>query len=178
MTRRHRAPKPDAVMRVVAKWLEEKGPGYIFTMAELRRYVFDATGVDFIQLDRRLRDLRRYRWVINSNRDDKTLKPNQYQLVKIGDDVNHPACRPQVEGVPKDLRYTLFERDGQQCRHCGIKQGEEYPEYPGRFARMTVAHKLPVSRGGTYSLENCEIQCDVCNEMVQDKYYPGTGKAA
>jgi hypothetical protein len=178
MTRRRRRSRPDTVLKVIARWLEEKDVGYVYTLRELRRYVTDKTGVDFIQLDRRHRQLRSYRWVINSNKHDKSLKPNQYQLIKIGDDVNHPECAPQPQGVPKQLRYDLFARDGRQCRHCGIKEGEEYPEYPGRFARMTVAHKLPVSRGGSHSMENCEIQCDVCNEMTQDKYYRRGDEAA
>jgi hypothetical protein len=170
--------KPDAVMRVIARKIEEWGVGRVFTIAELRRFVFDATGVDFIQLDRRLRDLRSYRWVIDSYRNDKSLKPNEYKIIKIGDDVNHPACAPQARGCPPALRRKLFARDGQQCRNCGIKQGEEYPEYLGRYARMTVARGLPGSRGGPYTLANARIECDACNEMVRDTYYEGPGKAA
>ena len=167
--------KPDAVLRIVARYLMERGPGYVYTTAELRRHVLAVTGKDFVQLDRRVRDLRDYRWVIHGNREDRTLKPAQHRLVRVGDDVTHPACERRARGCPPPVRRQVYMRDGRQCKVCGIRDGEEYLDWPGRFARMTIGRKLPGSRGGLYTVSNCQVECMMCNEAVRDKYYPETG---
>lgn len=164
--------EPDAVIRIVAKWLERvvwNRADRIFTIAELRRFVLDATGVDFIQLDRRVRDLRDYAWILDTYREDPSLKPAQRRLVKIGWDVTDPACR-RKEKCSALVKRGVYERDGKVCQICGIENGETYPDQPDRVARMTVGRILPGSKGGMYTVKNCQVQCARCNEDVRDKY--------
>lgn len=160
-----------AVIKLVARYLMDLGPGGVFTTAELERHVFEQTGKKRVEVDRRVRDLRAYRWLIDSNREDRSLRPDQRRVVHIGDDVTHPACRPQARGCPALLRRAIYERDGRVCQNCGIQEREEYPEWPGRFARLTIGRGLPGSRGGPYSMANCRVECDACNEIVRDTYY-------
>jgi 5-methylcytosine-specific restriction endonuclease McrA len=174
--------EPDAVIRIVAKWLEAvvwHRPGRVFTIAEIRRIVLDSTGVDFIQLDRRIRDLRDYAWVLDTYREDPSLKPAQRRLVKIGWDVTDPACRRQ-EKCSAPVKREVYERDGKACQICGVQNGEAYPDQPDRIARMTVGRILPGAKGGRYTIENCQVQCARCNEDVRDRYdrHRGQGKAA
>jgi hypothetical protein len=160
-----------SVIKIVARYLMDQGPGGVFTIAELERYVSEQTGKKRVEVDRRVRDLRAYRWTIDSYREDRSLKPDQHRVVRIGDDVTHPACRPAAQGCPASLRRGLFMRDGKRCKICGIGAGEEYPDQPGRRARLTIGRILPGSRGGVYSWDNCQVECDRCNEHNRDTYW-------
>jgi 5-methylcytosine-specific restriction endonuclease McrA len=49
---------------------------------------------------------------------------------------------------------TLVRRDGSACFSCGR---DLLPR------EMTIDHKIPLSRGGSDSIENMEIACEPCN---------------
>ena len=50
------------------------------------------------------------------------------------------------------LRQAVFERDGWVCVYCGKRTGT-----------MTCDHVLPVSRGGSSTLDNLVTACLACN---------------
>lgn len=51
----------------------------------------------------------------------------------------------------EDLRWRIFERDGYQCQICGSKRA------------LTIAHIVPVSRGGTNAEDNLRTLCRSCS---------------
>lgn len=165
---------------LLARWLVGTvGINGIFTIADAELMVMAQTGVKRVEVDRRLRELREVGYVIANYRTDPSLLPDQHRLVKAGDEIWHKLYRwPQGRtGCPPRVRRAVFVRDGRQCVICGIRDHEEYPDAPGRYARLTIGRILPGSRGGQYTMENCQAECDCCNEAVQDRYDYG-GEAA
>lgn len=160
-------------VRKIAAWLafnvDEDGT---FTMRDLR----GATGVpsgtsnDAEHLNRRLRELRPDGWIVDSQRDDPTLRPDTYRLRKVG---WHPALgeRPRTaRRVPSDLRRKVLERDGRRCVVCFVGGGEPYPGEPGTSAVLTAGHRVPAQRGTrVHSLGELQTECQRCNETVRDE---------
>lgn len=165
--------------RLIASWLRrEIGEGGIFTIEQVEKMITAETGVARCEVDRRVRELREARWTIANYRTDSTLLPNQHRLVHIGDDIAHPNYQwPRARRCPAQVRRTVFMRDGRACVICGIRDREPYLDAPEQQARMGIGRILPGSRGGSYTVENCQVECDRCNEAVQDKYDYG-GAAA
>lgn len=120
----------------VALWLMEKGKGTRFKKQELR----DAfPGVE--QVDRRMRDLRPAGWIIHTYRERDGLQPDELLLDEIG----LPVWEAEHKGagmrnISGKVRREVYERDSHRCVRCGITAGEEYPDTPGAFARMTLGH--------------------------------------
>ena len=50
------------------------------------------------------------------------------------------------------LRQLVFERDGWTCVYCGMRSGT-----------LTCDHVVPVSRGGSSTLDNLVTACLACN---------------
>lgn len=165
---------------LLADWLRRTvGVGGVFTIEDAEQMILAETGRKRVEVDRRLRELREVGYVFGNYRTDPTLRPDQHRLVKVGDEIGHKLYRwPQGRtGCPARIRRAVFERDGRQCVICGICDHEEYPDFPGRYARLTIGRILPGSKGGQYTMENCRAECDCCNEAVQDRYDYG-GEAA
>ena len=146
--------------RVAYHLATQVGEGESFTMQSVR----DACpGIE--QIDRRMRELREVGWVIRTYKDHAGLQPQELFLEKIGDRVWEPNYKgAAAQRISGPLRREVFARDGNRCQECGIGAGEEYPDYPGRFARMTVGHWLPLARGGTNAKGNLRTECSMCNE--------------
>lgn len=138
-----------------AMWLvNDVGVGNVFTKEQLRQ---EFPGVS--QIDRRIRDLRDYGWVIRSNTDDVTLRPEEQRLVTIGLAVWDPEERRKGGSAllsAKDRR-AVFERDGFQCVICGIGGGEAYPDREYETA-VLLAVVLTDDRGD----ESLVTQCRRC----------------
>jgi hypothetical protein len=168
-----------SVKILLAIWLtREIGEGGMFTIEQAEQMIFFATGIKRVEVDRRLREMREVRWIFANYRTDPSLQPNEHRLVKIGDDITHKNFKwPAHQRCPADLRRAILERDGRTCVVCGIKAGQPYPDDPGRVARLTIGRILPGAKGGGYSLENCQTECDRDNEDVRDRYDYG-GEAA
>jgi 5-methylcytosine-specific restriction endonuclease McrA len=50
------------------------------------------------------------------------------------------------------MRQVVFERDGWCCVYCGMRSGT-----------LTCDHVIPVSRGGSSTLDNLVTACLACN---------------
>lgn len=164
------------VRKLLVHWLRtEVREGGIFTIADAEKMVLARTGVKRVEVDRRIRELREVRWIISNSRTDPTLLQDQHRLVHIGDDITWPGYQwPRARRCPAKVRRVVFLRDGRTCTICGIRDRESYPDEPAHLARMTIGRILPGSRGGSYTVENCRVECDRCNEAVQDRYDYGS----
>ncbi|MFB7295543.1 hypothetical protein [Streptomyces rubiginosohelvolus] len=82
-----------------ALWLAtEVGEGNVYTKAQLRQAFPDVA-----QIDRRVRELRDYGWVIATNRDDPALSSHEARFVRAGDPVWQPGVRSRGTREPHAL---------------------------------------------------------------------------
>lgn len=129
-----------------ALWLlQVVGEGNTFTKTQLR----DAfPGVS--QVDRRIRDLRQYGWVVLTNSEDATLMAEDQRFVKAGVPVWDEAARRAA--APKSLsnkeRESVMARDGYMCTICGISGGEEYADDSNQTAVLSVSRRESVLPDG------------------------------
>jgi hypothetical protein len=159
-----------ATVDLIAIDLARHGPGFRFTIGYLEQMVQAATGIKRTEIDRRVRSLRDIRWVIATRRTDPTLRPDEYRLVSVGDNCWRKEYRwPQARShCPGPIRRSVLGRD-KSCQICGIEPGQPYPDMPWRRARLTVGRILPGSKGGSYTISNCQAECARCNEDARDQ---------
>lgn len=69
----------------------------------------------------------------------------------------HP--KPKRRGISKKLRFLVLQRDNFRCCICGRTAKE---------TKLEVDHKIPVSKGGTDSLDNLWTLCIDCNRGKSD----------
>jgi hypothetical protein len=148
----------------VALWLyQEVGEGNTFSKQQLRRAI---PGIE--QVDRRMRELRDAEWVIKTYRDMDGLRPGELYLEKIGIHVWEPGNRTAgLRSISGRVRREVMERDLHRCVRCGISAGEEYPDDPGKNARLTVGHVNPHKHGSDAQPEDLVTECDRCNEAAK-----------
>jgi hypothetical protein len=123
----------------VALWLiSEVGEGNIFTKEQLRE-VFPHVA----QADRRLRDLRKYDWVIHTSTDDASLRNEEQRLVSIGLAVWNPEERRKADqsAISAKERLATLAADSYQCVICGIAGGEVYPDSTTETAVLSVSRR-------------------------------------
>jgi hypothetical protein len=150
----------------VARFIASVGEGNIFTKQDL---ITAVPGVS--QADRRMRDLREIGWKIDNYKDNPRLRPDQYLLQTIGVKV-HDGEKPDRDLGRKAItgakRRRVLDRDGNTCQVCFTPGGAEYFDAPGRVARLTIGHILPVARGGGDEDTNLRAECQRCNEDARD----------
>ncbi|MFJ2954740.1 hypothetical protein [Streptomyces sp. NPDC087270] len=156
-------------MKRVALWLVTVvGEGEVFTKEELRRAF---PGVS--QVDRRMRDLRDFGWVISTNREDGSLDPVEQRFVKPGIPVWEPgkATRPRgTIAIGAGRRREVISGDGNMCRSCGITPGSVY-EGTYEQAQLDIARRDVLHPDGT-TKEELVTECQRCRlgarELVVD----------
>ncbi|MGW0335420.1 hypothetical protein ACWD0J_26715 [Streptomyces sp. NPDC003011] len=133
-------------MARAALWLVTVvGEGNIFTKAALREAFPEVA-----QIDRRLRDLRKYGWRIDTSREDAELKQQEQRLVKRGADVWIPgqAKAPKHENsLTPAQRTKILQADNYLCRTCGIGVGEEYGDGVEQAQLNVARRKVLLSDG-------------------------------
>ncbi len=116
---------------------------------------------------RRVRELRNEEgWQILSHKDRSDLKPGQYLM---GTTKRVPAFK---RGISKETRARVLERNGFTCQMCGAAAGDPDPFSPGRTIRLTMAHIVDKSKGGSDTFENLRAVCTNCNEGLQNTSLP------
>ncbi|MUL49061.1 hypothetical protein FZI85_19790 [Mycobacterium sp. CBMA293] len=143
-----------------ALWLMQVvGEGNTFTKNQLR----DAfPGVS--QIDRRIRDLRDYGWIVYSNTEDASLLTEDQRFVKAGVPVWDPKSRraaaPEKAISSKD-RQAVLVRDSYMCTLCGIAGGEPYPDDEVMTAVLAVSRRTSVGLDGVET-EALMTECKRC----------------
>ncbi|MGI5529388.1 HNH endonuclease [Streptomyces syringium] len=131
----------------VALWLlAEVGEGQKFTKEQLR-----AAFHDYPHVERRMRELRDHDWMIDANRTDVSLKPNEMRFVRAGEAVWDPATRAARMVRRRPGRRTVLERDGQACVRCGTT------------VALDVAYVVPLAAGGSAGPDNLVTLCANCH---------------
>lgn len=141
-----------------ALWLVQViGEGNTYTKGQLREAF---PGIS--QVDRRIRDLRDYGWVLRTNAEDATLTAEDQRFVQAGVPVWDPAARraaaPQKSVSSKDAQ-AVMARDHYMCTICGISGGEEYIDDSNQTAVLSVTRRgtvLPDGREATLLITECK----------------------
>ncbi len=150
-----------------ARWLANQvGEGNVFTSQQLRQAVSGRS-----QVDRRMRDLRKFGWVIEETRDSPELRPGELRLARIGIPVWDPAARRQANppAVSNKLRKEVLFRDNHACVRCGAAAGEYFSDMPTVKVRLTLAHTYPGSLRAAVGAGDFVTACQRCNEAVQQQ---------
>lgn len=158
--------RPLSSKQRVAQYLGEIiDEGETFTMNQVRYAIPDVN-----QIDRRMRELRELGWRIDTYKTDPTLSPEELRVTKVGDRIWEPgAPKRSAKSINSATRREVFARDRNTCQSCGIHVGEEYSEYPGTYARMTIGHYTPKARGGDPDdTNNMRTECSRCNEASRN----------
>lgn len=109
-----------------ANWLRTQvGLGGVFTKEALRAAFPNVT-----QIDRRVRDLRGFGWLIDTRREDPSLSASEMRLVKIGD-----MTGPTRGISPRDRRRAMLSA-AYTCVLCGAVGGSTYPD--AQHIRVTL----------------------------------------
>jgi hypothetical protein len=143
-----------------ALWLlQVVGEGNTFTKNQLR----DAfPGVS--QVDRRIRDLRDYGWVVYASTEDASLLAEDQRFVKAGvpvwDSQARRAAAPERSITSKE-RQAVLARDGYMCTLCGIAGGEPYPDEPLKTAVLAVSRRTVQGDDGQQELR-LVTECKRC----------------
>lgn len=146
-----------------ALWLAaEVGEGNVFTKEQVRRAF-----PKIAQADRRLRDLRKYGWVIHTSSDDAALKAEEQRLVKVGLAVWEPDARRQgaTATISARDRQATLAADGYQCVVCGVAGGEAYPDSPSDTAVLSVSRRDVILSGGEVERQ-LVTECKRCRAGV------------
>lgn len=62
-----------------------------------------------------------------------------------------PKPQPSRPAIPTAIRTAVYERDGNECLHCGAADD------------LTLDHIVPYSHGGPDTYENLRVLCRPCN---------------
>jgi 5-methylcytosine-specific restriction endonuclease McrA len=176
--------KNPGAQKIITKYLQDHGVGHVFDIPELEKVVLRVqTGTEIdpcptcgqlpdefkrTEVDRRLRELRKYGWKIFSHYEDESLNSNQYKLIEIGQWVWHSGWSSS-KGVASKIKEKVFKRDDYKCVECGLGPYDTYED--GTKVRLTVGRILPGSKGGAYKMNNCRTECSRHNEPKTDKYF-------
>jgi 5-methylcytosine-specific restriction endonuclease McrA len=144
-----------------ALWLEQVvGEGNEFTKNQLRD-AFPAVA----QIDRRVRDLRKYGWEILTSSEDASLTLEEQRFNKRGVPVWDNAARraaDQQMTLPATDRQKVLSRDGYMCTVCGIVGGEPYVDDSNLTAVLTVARRQVRLAGGS-EIVGLATECKRCH---------------
>lgn len=143
-----------------ALWLlQVVGEGNTFTKNELREAF---PGVS--QVDRRIRDLRDYGWVVYTSAEDATLLREDQRFVSAGVPVWDPRARranSPEKAISAKERQAVLVRDGYMCTLCGVAGGEPYPDDAVMTAVLGVSRRTVTSDDGRES-QALVTECKRC----------------
>ncbi|TMR11644.1 HNH endonuclease [Nonomuraea turkmeniaca] len=150
-------------MKRIALWLVDVvGEGNTFTKQQLHKAIPGTP-----QLDRRLRDLRVYGWVIDSDRSRPSLGPAELLFTKAGEPVWEPGATRSLTRrlLTPHIRDEVLSRDGFACVNCGLAVVEGPIEAPVE-AILELAHITPLAAGGSSTPDNLITLCANCHKLL------------
>lgn len=121
-------------------------------------------------MDRRIRDLRDWGWVVHSSTEEASLLAEDQRFVKAGVAVWDPQERRKAaprKAIPSKERRAVLARDGYMCTLCGIAGAEPYRDDPVMTAVLSVSRRKVRTLEGTES-ETLVTECNRCRSG-QDK---------
>ena len=62
-----------------------------------------------------------------------------------------PEIKPRREAIPRAVQREVWQRDGGRCVECETKE------------KLCFDHIVPFSRGGSNSVRNLQLLCELCN---------------
>lgn len=140
--------KAGAMVRGALWLVQVVGEGNTYTKEQLREAF---PGVS--QVDRRIRDLRSFGWVLLTSSEDATLTAEDQRFVKAGVPVWDPAARraarPDQAIASSKERREVMASDDYMCTVCGICGGEPYLDDSTQSAVLAVTRKLMVLPDGS-----------------------------
>jgi hypothetical protein len=141
-----------------ALWLiAEVGLGNSFTK-EQHRAAFPGIS----QADRRMRDLRKDRWVIHTSAEDVSLNSDEQRLVAVGDPIwERGRKRKKDFAITAKLRKAVLAQSDYQCSVCGIAGGEAYPDVPHTTAVLGVSTRTVTLPDGGVE-KTLVAECKLC----------------
>lgn len=93
------------------------------------------------------------------NPDVEYLWTHEIEYKPIGGARKKLGSAP-MEPIGLSKRYSVMKRDGFQCVLCGAG---------GKDAQMEIDHVMPVSAGGSDSMDNLRTLCFKCNRGKRDQ---------
>ncbi|CAQ00597.1 MAG: hypothetical protein HDR73_04220 [Clavibacter sp.] len=143
-----------------ALWLlQVVGEGGTFTKSQLREAF---PGVS--QVDRRIRDLSDWGWVVRSSTEDASLQSEDQRFVKSGVAVWDPQERRKAaprKAITSKERRAVLARDGYMCTLCGIAGAEPYRDDPVMTAVLSVSRRKVRTIEGSET-EMLVTECNRC----------------
>lgn len=79
-------------------------------------------------------------------REDRRRAKLAWADAKLAGAAGQPRQR-----IPRDVRYTVFQRDGGRCVECGSSFDLQYD------------HEIPIALGGANTVDNLQLLCGDCN---------------
>jgi predicted restriction endonuclease len=123
------------------------------TQASLEKLVTDFTNPFFVYNDitkQRFVSKFPFKELLRQARIPRQIQPSNSKT---------PKTASKRKALSKRLRLLILERDGYKCCLCG-RTAEE--------VKLEVDHKIPVSKGGTDSINNLRTLCIDCNRGKSD----------
>ncbi len=142
-----------------ALWLlTDIGEGNTFTKEDVRT-AFPGVA----QADRRIRDLRKYGWVIRASTEDATLSTEEQRFVSPGVEVWLPKARQAVKpgALTAKQRRDIMAADGYQCTACGIAGGETYQDSVLMTAVLSITRRSVMLLDGSSEVQ-AVTECNRC----------------
>lgn len=97
---------------------------------------------------------------IKNKRYQKTQKYKQYRKLR---DVNRRARENNAIGHLTNQEWEYLKKVyNYTCPKCWLKETQ---------IKLTVDHKVPLSKGGTHNLDNIQPLCGKCNSSKKDKIW-------
>ena len=96
----------------------------------------------------------------NLFKDNKTIKDcllcSYFKLKKIQNHIKK-AGNGRSRSIPKDVQREVWRRDMGRCTECGSKE------------RLEFDHIIPFSKGGSNTVRNIQLLCEICNRKKSNK---------
>jgi hypothetical protein len=146
-----------------ALWLlTQVGEGNTFTKDSVR-----AAFPGIAQADRRIRDLRKYGWIIRASTEDASLASEEQRFVSAGIEVWLPRARQTVESsaITAKQRREVMAADGYQCTLCGIAGGETYADSVLTTAILSISRRTVNLPNGSSEVQ-LVTECNRCRSGV------------